>query len=99
VYQKEAEVASTGNPLIPKDALKKLRGSDGTEGRNIEIARPCKAGDDSEGDDEVDAGENVADGKKRVYLLGIEMAAVIQLTAPRVLSCLHQMGNCWARRW
>ena len=61
MYKKEAEVASTGNPLIPKDALKKLRGSDGTEGRNIEMARPCKAGDDSEGDDEVDAGENVAD--------------------------------------
>ena len=39
VYRKEAEVASTGNPLIPKDALKKLRGSNGTEGRNIEMAR------------------------------------------------------------
>jgi transcription initiation factor TFIID subunit 7 len=68
VRKKEAEVASTGNPLIRKcfeDALKKLRADlevkMGQKDEMIEMARLRKPGDDAEGDDGQDAGEDVAD--------------------------------------
>ncbi|KAI0277256.1 TAFII55 protein conserved region-domain-containing protein [Russula aff. rugulosa BPL654] len=84
VRKKEAEVASTGNPLIRKrfeEALKKLRADlEASQGGEPE-PDDGEAGDDAEGDDGVDGGEDAADTEEvgPLPMQGIEMPAVIQL--------------------
>jgi hypothetical protein len=87
VRKKEAEVVSTGSPLICKrfEDVPKKHWADLMEQRDemIEMTRLRKArdSDDAEGDDEVDAEEDAADREEAepLPMQGIEMPAVIQL--------------------
>lgn len=95
VRKKEAEVASTGNPLIRKrfeDALKKLRADlevkMGQKDEMIEMARLRKAGepepDEDEAGDDAEGDDGVDAGEDEPDrdedpMQGIEMPAVIQL--------------------
>ncbi len=58
-----------------------------------------EAGDDADGDDGVNAGEDAAEprtGRKRDHFLSraSRCEQLSNSTARKLLSCLHQMGNC-----